>query len=63
MTTPGPGLRNSQQRAQDEQIASKSPLPPLGLPPDAVSSPVEEHLDPDVRLPEHSAGGRDSGAT
>ena len=36
--------RSSQRRARDEQIAAEPPLPPLELPADAVTAPLEAHL-------------------
>jgi hypothetical protein len=42
--------RSAMRRALDEQIASEPQLPPLNLPNDAASSPLENHLR---QIPRH----------
>ena len=44
MSTPEVDQRTPARRAQDEQIAADPQKPPLDLPADAPSSPVETHL-------------------
>ena len=44
MPTPEVDQRSPARRAQDEQIAAEPPKPPLDLPADAPSSPLETHL-------------------
>ena len=43
--------RSPARRARDEQIAAEPQMAPLELPPDAPSSPVENHLDRRRRRP------------
>ena len=56
MTTPGVDQRSPECRARDEQIAAEPPLPPLELPPEAVSSSLEAHLGRSRRRPLAVAG-------
>ena len=51
MTTPEADQRSPGRRAQDEQIAAEPQLAPLGLPPDAIPSPLEAHLGRQQRRP------------
>lgn len=44
MTTPEADQRSPGRRVRDEQIAAEPPIPPLGLAPDSLASPVEDHL-------------------
>ncbi|MDY0167964.1 MAG: hypothetical protein RBS80_15555 [Thermoguttaceae bacterium] len=44
MSSPEADQRSDARRLQDEQIAAEPQLPPLPLPPNAVPSPVESHL-------------------
>lgn len=44
MRTPAPDERSVKRRTLDEQIASEPQLPPLNLPPDTATAPVEAHL-------------------
>jgi len=44
MSSPATDKRSSMRRDRDEQIAAESRLEPLELPTEAVSSPVERHL-------------------
>ncbi len=44
MPAPAPDPRSPERRAEDERIASESPLPRPDLPPGTVASPVEAHL-------------------
>lgn len=44
MTNPGVDQRSAERRARDEEIAAEAPLPPLQVPSDAVTSPVETYL-------------------
>lgn len=43
--------RSPERRSRDEQIAAEAPLPPLGLPPDAIPQPLETHLKQRQRQP------------
>jgi hypothetical protein len=45
MTTPGVDQRSPERRARDEQITREPQLAPLELPPDAVPSSMESHLN------------------
>ena len=45
MTAPKTDERSPERRARDEQIAGEPQMPPLELPPDATTTPVETHLD------------------
>ncbi|MGA2063330.1 MAG: hypothetical protein ABSG86_00090 [Thermoguttaceae bacterium] len=56
MATPGTDDRSPGCKARDEQIAAEPRMPPLDLPPDAASSPVEAHLHPRHRRPVAMAG-------
>jgi hypothetical protein len=47
MPKPAADNRTPDRRKRDEQIAAQAPLPSAKLPPDAVPTPVEDHL---VRL-------------
>lgn len=51
MKTPKVDQRNPGQRARDEQIAAEPALPPLDLPTDVTTSPVETHLGRQLRHP------------
>lgn len=44
MTTPASDQRSAERRAKDEEIALEPRLPPVALPPEAISSPMEAHL-------------------
>ncbi len=44
MTSPDADRRGDACCLQDEQIAAEPQLPPLPLPPNAVPSPMESHL-------------------
>ena len=56
MTIPETDHRSHERRTRDEQIAGEPQLPPPGLPPDAVPSPVETHLGRTRRQPVALAG-------
>ncbi len=52
MTTPKVDQRSTGRRARGEQIAAEPALPPpLDLPTDAITSPVETHLSRQPRHP------------
>jgi len=51
MTSPAADKRSPARRARDEQIATESTLGALNLPSDAVSLPVEKHLQQPRRRP------------
>ena len=51
MTTPGVDKRSPGRRVRDEATAAEPQLAPLKLPADAVSSPVEAHLEQQRRRP------------
>jgi hypothetical protein len=44
MSSPDADERSDARRLQDERIADEPKMPPFQLPPDAVASPVESHL-------------------
>jgi hypothetical protein len=44
MTGPQVDQRTPERRAQDEEIASDTKMPPLALPPDCTPSSMEAHL-------------------
>jgi hypothetical protein len=44
MTTPDADTRSAIRRAQDEQIAAETKLPPLPVAPGTAPLPVEAHL-------------------
>jgi hypothetical protein len=56
MTIPGVDQRSAERRARDEQIAAEPQMPPIDLPPDAPTSPVEAHLGGHLRRPVAVAG-------
>lgn len=44
MKAPVPDDRSAKRKKLDEQIASEPQLPPLNVPADAATAPVESHL-------------------
>ena len=56
MTTPEADQRSPARRGRDEQIAAEPPLAPVELPPDAVASSMEAHLQRQQRRPVAVAG-------
>ena len=44
VSAPEVDLRSAARRARDQQIAAEPQRPPLELPPNATSSPLEAHL-------------------
>lgn len=61
MRTPAPDERSANRRALDEQIASEPQLPPLNLPPDTATAPVETHLARCAQRPVAYVGVVESG--
>ncbi len=56
MAIPEVDRRSPARRALDEQIAAEPPLAPRDIPPDAIPSPVEAHLNQSRRRPVAVAG-------
>lgn len=56
MTTTDVDRRTPERRAQDEQIAAEPPMAAPGLPPGAVASPVEAHLQQNRKHPRAIVG-------
>ena len=61
MADPKIDRRSPGRQVQDEQIAAEPQLAPLGLPTDAVSSPMEIHLAQKHRHPLAVAGVVENG--
>ncbi len=61
MSTPGQDKRSTARRTQDEQIAAEPQMPPLDLPPDVPSSPMEALLSRHARRPLAFAGVVENG--